>query len=195
MSGLPTVRVDDILVHPRDNDLIIGTHGRGIYILDDITALQQLTSGKVLDKDVFLFDVRPGTQWLNDARLGRYTGGAKFYHGNNPQPGTAISYYLKAVPTTDVKITIADYSGKVIRSIVGTKEIGINRVQWNLRGDVPPRGNLPAFGGGGGGGGGFGGFFNLGPSIDPGTYFLKLSLDGKEFSTKVVIETDPGMQF
>ncbi|MDX6305912.1 MAG: hypothetical protein QOI77_2881 [Blastocatellia bacterium] len=195
MSGLPTVRVDDILVHPRDNDLIVGTHGRGIYILDDISALQQLTSGKVLDKDVFLFDVRPGTQWLNDVRLGRYTGGAKIYRGNNPVPGTAISYYLKAVPTTDVKITIADYTGKVIRTIVGTKEIGINRVQWNLRGDVPARGNLPGFGGGGGGGGGFGGFFNIGPPIDPGTYFMKLSVNGKDFTTKVVIETDPGMQF
>jgi hypothetical protein len=43
MSGLPTVRVDDILIHPRDGDVIIGTHGRGIYILDDITAMQQLT--------------------------------------------------------------------------------------------------------------------------------------------------------
>ena len=144
MSGLPTVRVDDILVHPRDNDLIIGTHGRGIYILDDITSLQQLTSGKVLDKDAFLFDVRPGTQWLNDIRLSRYTGGAKLFRANNPQPGTAISYYLKSVPSTDVKITISDYTGKVIRNIVGTKEIGINRMQWNLRGDPPRPGSQPS---------------------------------------------------
>ena len=60
MTGLPTVRVDDIAVHPRDNDLIVGTHGRGIYIIDDITPLQQLTD-KVLDFEVTLFDVRPGT--------------------------------------------------------------------------------------------------------------------------------------
>ena len=45
MNGLPTVRIDDILVHPRDNDLILGTHGRSIYIMDDITALQQMTDG------------------------------------------------------------------------------------------------------------------------------------------------------
>jgi photosystem II stability/assembly factor-like uncharacterized protein len=195
MSGLPTVRVDDILVHPRDNDLVLGTHGRGIYILDDIAPLQQLTSAKVLDKDVFLFDVRLGTQWLNDMRLSRSTGGAKLYRGNNPQPGTAISYYLKAAPSTEVKITISDYTGKVIRNIVGTKEVGINRIQWNLRGDPPPRpANLPpGFGGGGGGGGG--GFFNIGPAIDPGTYYLKLSVNGKEYTAKVVIETDPGVQF
>ena len=115
MSGLPRIRVDDILVHPRDNDLIIGTHGRGIYILDDITSLQALSS-KVTDADAFLFDVRPGTQWMNDVRLSRYSGGSKFFRGNNPQPGTAISYYLKSAPSGDVKITISDYSGKVIRT-------------------------------------------------------------------------------
>ena len=110
MSGLPRVRVDDILVHPRDNDLILGTHGRGIYILDDISALQQLASGKVMEKDSFLFDVRPGVLWFNDVRLNRYTGGSKWFHANNPSPGTAISYYLKAVPDGDVKITISDYT-------------------------------------------------------------------------------------
>jgi photosystem II stability/assembly factor-like uncharacterized protein len=196
MSGLPRVRVDDILVHARDNDLIVGTHGRGIYIIDDITPLQQLGSAKVLDKDEFLFDVRPGTQWLNDIRLSRYTGGAKLFRGNNPQPGTAISYYLRSAPSGEVKITISDYSGKVIRNIVGTRDVGINRVQWNLRGDPPPRpANLPAGfgGGGGGGGGGFAALFNLGPLIEPGTYNVKLSVNGKELATKVVVEADPGM--
>jgi photosystem II stability/assembly factor-like uncharacterized protein len=194
MSGMPRIRVDDILVHPRDNDLIIGTHGRGIYILDDVGALQQLTT-KVMDADAFLFDVRPGTQWFNDVRLSRYTGGAKLYRGNNPQPGTAISYYLKSVPSGDVKITITDYTGKVIRTIAGTKEAGLNRMQWNLRGDPPARpANLPpGFGGGGGGGGGFGGFFNLGPVIEPGTYAVKLSVNGKDYTTKVIVEADPGM--
>jgi photosystem II stability/assembly factor-like uncharacterized protein len=196
MSGMPTVRIDDILVHPRDNDLIVGTHGRGIYVLDDITPLQQLSRSKVLDTEAFLFDVRPGTQWLNDIRLSRYSGGAKLYRGNNPAPGTAISYYLKSAPAGEVKITISDYSGKVIRNITGTKEIGINRVQWNLRGDPPPRpASLPpGFGGGGAGGGGFGGFFNIGPAIEPGTYAVKLSVGGKDYTTKVVVEADPGMQ-
>ena len=199
-SGLPRVRIDDILVHPRDNDLIVGTHGRGIYILDDITPLQQLSS-KVTDADVHLFDVRPGTIWLNDMRLSRYTGGSKWFRGANPAAGTAISYYLKSAPQSDVKITVADYTGKIVRNIVGTKEVGINRVQWNLRGDVPPRpANLPAFGGagqgggGGGGGGGFGAaFFNQGPALESGTYTIKLSVGGKDYTTKVILEPDPGM--
>ena len=195
MSGLPTVRVDDMLIHPRDNDLIVGTHGRGIYILDDITALQQLTRSKVLDTESFLFDVRPATQWLSDVRLSRYSGGSKLFRGVNPAPGTAISYYLKSVPSGDVKITISDYTGRVVRNITGTKEVGLNRVQWNMRGNPPPRpANLPQFGGGGGGGGGFGAFFQQGPLLEPGTYNLKLSVGGKDFTTKVVVEADPGMQ-
>lgn len=197
MSGMPTVRVDDLLIHPRDNDLIVGTHGRGIYILDDITPLQQLTASKVLDTDVHLFDVRPGTQWLNDPTLSRYTGGAKLFRGSNPAPGTAISYYLKSAPASDVKITVADYSGKVIRNIVGTKEVGINRVQWNLRTDPPPRpANLPGGfgGGGGGGGGGFGGLFNIGLPVEPGTYVVKVSAGGKDLTTKVVVEADTWMR-
>src|SRR5436853_3178547 len=154
-----------------------------------------------MDADAFLFEVRPGTQWLNDIRLSRYSGGSKLYRGNNPQPGTAISYYLKTVPAGEVKITISDYSGKVVRNFVGTKEVGLNRVQWNLRGDPPQRpagfgnpgeppadpanaqtqGQAPAGqaqgqagGGQGRGGGGRGGFANFGPALDPGTYLVKL---------------------
>ena len=59
MNGLPTVRIDDILVHPRDNDLIVGTHGRSIYIMDDITALQQMTDTTTANADAVLFDIRP----------------------------------------------------------------------------------------------------------------------------------------
>ncbi len=194
MNGLPTVRIDDILVHPRENDLIVGTHGRGVYIMDDITPLQQLAD-KVLEAEVHLFDVRPGTQWLQDVTLSRYVGGAKHFRGANPPPGTAISYYLKSAPAGEVKITISDITGKVVRNLRGTKEVGINRVQWNLRGDPPPRpANLPGppqgFGGGGGGGGG-GRFGALqGPSVDPGVYLVKLSVDGKELTTKVVVEED-----
>ncbi len=193
MSGLPTVRVDDILVHPRENDLIVGTHGRGIFILDDITPLQQLSTAKVLDTEAHLFEVRPGNVWLNDVRLSRFPNGARYFRGPNPPAGTAVSYYLKSAPAGDVKITISDYTGKVVRNITGTKEVGINRVQWNLRADPPPRpANLPAGigGGGGGGGGGFGGLFTQGPVLEPGTYILKISVGGKDFTTKVVVEAD-----
>ena len=242
MTGLPTVRIDDLLIHPRDGDLIAGTHGRGIWICDDISPLQQMND-KVMASNVHLFDVRPGVQLLNDVTLSRAAGGQKNFKGENPQPGTAISYYLTTPPTSDVKITISDITGKVVRNLTAKKEAGLNRVQWNLRGDPPPRpagprgpggggaagagapGNLPptagqppagppnagqpaagqtpgqatgqaAGQGGGGGGGGFGGRggFNAGPPLDPGVYLIKVTVDGKEITTKVVVEADTWKQ-
>ena len=215
MTGLPTVRVDDLLIHPRDNDLIAGTHGRGIWICDDISSLQQLNE-KVLAAGSHLFDVRNGVIWQNDISLSRAGGGQKVFRGENPPGGTAISYYLGAAPTGDVKITVSDITGKVVRSINGTKELGLNRLQWNLRGDPPARpagpggapgggrggqggpgggapppaptaGQPPAApqptgqgGGGQGGGGGFGGRggLNVGLPLEPGTYLIKLTVDG-----------------
>lgn len=245
MTGLPTVRVDDLLIHPRDNDLIAGTHGRGIWICDDISALQQLND-KVIAADAHLFDIRPGVQWFNDITLSRYAGGQKAFRGDNAPAGTAISYYLKAAPTGDVKLTVSDITGKVVRNLTGTKDIGLNRLQWNLRGDAPQRpfgpggpggpGSAGGAGGAGGGrppaegapaaGAGQGGqaqtpgqanaptpeqqqqqqqmqqmmqqmgrrLADFGPVLEPGTYLVKLSIDGKDYTTKVVIEADSGKQ-
>jgi hypothetical protein len=200
MSGMPRVRIDDILIHPREGDLIAGTHGRGIYILDDITPLQQMTQ-RVADADAHLFDVRPAVNWLNDVRYSRAATGAKIYRGVNAAPGTAISYYLKSAPAGDVKLTVSDYTGRVIRNLVATKDAGLNRVQWNLRADPPPRpANLRGFGGGGGGGqggggggGGFGALFNVGPPVEAGTYVVKLTVGGKDYTTRVVVEPDTYM--
>ena len=222
------MRVDDLLIHPRDNDLIAGTHGRGIWICDDISPLQQMND-KALAADVHLFDVRNGVNWMNDPTYSRAGGGQKVFRGENAPQGTALSYYLKAAPSGDVKLTISDITGKVIRTVTTTKEVGLNRIQWNLRGDAPqgrggfggpggggrqgggdpaaggpPAGapppapgqgspGAPGQGGPGGGGGGFGGRggANFGPALDPGAYLIKLSVDGKELTTKVVIEADP----
>ena len=211
-TGLPTVRIDDLLIHPRDNDLIVATHGRSMYILDDITPLQQI-GGSVMDEDAHLFDVRPGVQWLRDATLGRYSGGARNFIAENAPSGTSISYYLKSAPSGDVKITVADVTGKVVRTLTGTKAAGLNRVEWDLRGEAPPRppgfqgfpgggaggpgggaggGGGQGGGGGGGGQGGGGGRFGFlqGAAVDPGTYLVKLSVDGKDYNTKVTVEAD-----
>jgi photosystem II stability/assembly factor-like uncharacterized protein len=190
MTGLPTVRIDDILVHPRDNDLIVGTHGRGIWIIDDITPLQQM-SDAVAAADAHLFSVRPATAYANDIMKANGLGADKHFRAANPQGGTAISYYLKAAATGDVKITISDTSGRVVRELDGTKDAGLNRVQWNLAPTPPaaPPGRGGGFGGRGGRGRGSS-FITAPNAVDPGTYVVKLSVAGKELLTTVQVEAD-----
>jgi hypothetical protein len=142
MTGLPTVRVDDIIVQPREHDLIAGTHGRSIWILDDITPLEQLTD-ETMKGDAYLFDVRPGTAWLNDIQKQLEAGGAKLYRGHNPAAGTVITYWLKNA-ASNVRISLSDITSREVRAMDGSKDAGINRVQWDLRANPPQRAAPPA---------------------------------------------------
>ncbi|HYT69089.1 MAG TPA: hypothetical protein VEL51_21885 [Vicinamibacterales bacterium] len=180
MNNYPTVRTDDILVHPRDNDLIVATHGRSVWIADDITPLQQMTQA-VRDADATLFDVRPAVAWLNDQQNNQQVGGQKVFIGENAPRGTAISYYLKSAASGDVKISIADVNGRVIRTLDGSKTAGINRVMWNLL-PQPVQGQT-VFGGGGGRGAGPG-------AVEPGTYIVTLDVAGKKFTKSVQVLQD-----
>ena len=199
MNGLPTVRIDDILIHPRDNDLIVGTHGRSIWIIDDITPLQQL-SDAVTTADAHLFTPRSAIRWLADTQEANGLSAAKHFRGQNPAGGTAITYYLKAAATGDVKLTISNMAnGQVIRELEATKNAGINRVQWNLAPGPPPGadqgGGRQGRGGGGGGGGGrgrggAGGFTAGGNAVEPGTYIVKLTVNGKDYVSTVTVEPD-----
>ena len=155
-NNLPPVAVNDIAIHPRDNDLILGKHGRGIWILDNVTPLQQLAQAMVAD--VHLFDIRPATRyqmWGKDASLGQKT-----FAAPNPPAGALIDYYLKADTSEPVTITVADKSGKTIRTLRSTaNKAGVNRAVWDLRYDAPTPapGSGPGEGlarGGAGGGGG-----------------------------------------
>jgi len=140
-EGLPTVRIDDIIIHPRERDLIVGTHGRSIYIVDDISPLEQMDD--LTEADAHLFDVRPATAWFNDIQRQITVGGAKNFRGQNPAPGSTISYWLKG-SASDVKISIADVTGREIRTIDAPKAAGLNRVQWNLQLNPPQRGGTAA---------------------------------------------------
>ncbi len=146
MNGLPWVRVDDILIHPRENDLIIGTHGRSIWIIDDITPLQQL-SDQVMTAETHVFDVRPAVAYVNDVRNGISTEGQRLFSAENPERGSAISYMLKGPAAGDVTITVHDITGREVRSMPGPKVAGLHRVLWNPSGDGGGRGR----GGQGGG--------------------------------------------
>jgi photosystem II stability/assembly factor-like uncharacterized protein len=135
--NLPVVPVHDLLIHPRDNDLIAGTHGRGIWILDDISALRGATDG-ILGQDAYLFEVnKPGTRWLEIGR-GGYGRGDLFFKGENPPFGALLNFYLKAKPGKAATMEIADATGTLKTTyILDTAEAGINRVVWDLRFDPP----------------------------------------------------------
>jgi hypothetical protein len=127
MTNLPSTRFDDILVHPRDHDLVLSTHGRSIWIMDDVTPLQTLTAD-VLAQDAHLFRPRSAVSWKEDPTRARSVTGNKNFRGEGAPEGTAISYYLKA-PASGVKITIASAaSGETFRDLDGTGEQGMNRV-------------------------------------------------------------------
>ena len=159
--NLPVVAVHDIVVHPRENDLVIGTHGRGIWIMDDVWMLQQATDD-VLGSDAHLFDNGQATRWLNISPMG--TGGSLAFQGQNPTKNAVIGFYVGAGATGDVEIEINDVTGVHNRTFTFPAQPGIGVLEWNMRFD-PTEEAMETFreaqaargGRGGRGGGGFGG--------------------------------------
>ena len=92
-NNLPTVPVHDMVIHPRDNDLVIGTHGRGFWILDDISMLAELSSDGLWDSEAQLFSTRPALQF-NPANRGREWNGDNYYRAPNPPRGAIIDYWV-----------------------------------------------------------------------------------------------------
>ncbi len=137
-APLPTVPVDDIQVHPRENDLILATHGRGVWILDDITPLEELAE-KALTSGAVLFTPRSAVAY----RLRNHTGstGHNLFIAPNPQPGALIQFYLKERPAAGepVKLSILSADGNtVVREMTLVRtEAGIQRVTWDMR-HAPP---------------------------------------------------------
>lgn len=182
MNNLPVVRVDDVLVHPRDGDLILSTHGRSIYVMDDVTPLQQMRT-ETLAEPVHLFQPREAVAWAGDIQKGRSVTGDKNWQGENAPPGTAVHYYLANEATGAVTVTIVNAAtGETFRTLRGTGHAGLNRVQWDLRGEQPQR---PAGGGGGGGGG-----QNQAPTAAPGAYKVTLTVNGQSFTKTVEVLAD-----
>jgi len=216
MNGMPTAPVHDLIIHPRDGDLIAATHGRSVWILDDITPLQQLDD-EVLAAEVFLFDNKVATQWRGVSRGA--TRGHKLFTGRNPltiqqrPPGNspselansaAINFFLREAPTGEVTINISEMGGEQTFESTFDAEAGINRYFWPMRfspagrnGAAGGEGDVAGAGRGGAGGqaarGGRGGFGRgpRGTPAGPGTYLVRLTVDGETYSTTVSIRADP----
>lgn len=147
MPGLPTVSVYDLLIHPRDNDLIAGTHGRSLWIMDDITPLQQLTSRLQQGKG-HLFRQRPATLWENTSRGGQR--GHFWFAGENPATientgglpraafnnRAAVTYYIGQDGEEEATLEIRSRDGKYKRTAKLEQKAGIHRYYWDLEFDV-----------------------------------------------------------
>jgi photosystem II stability/assembly factor-like uncharacterized protein len=192
-GNLPRVPVDDIVIVERTNDLVLGTHGRSIIILDDITALEELE--KAMQTEAYLFPVMEATQYY-EKRLLPVPGAAKF-SGPNPPQGALITYYLrddaqatekpgstpteKPGSTPTVSIRIQNAAGQTIREMSGDGRKGVHRVAWDLRYPLPD-GTVSAEG-----------WFGpmKGPFVLPGEYIVTLVADAREVSQKVRVKVDP----
>ncbi len=179
-GDLPTVAVRDLAIHPRDHDLIIGTHGRGIWIIDDITPLRALTP-QTLTKGAAFLQTKPVIQRIG-AGGGWANGDAEFI-GQNPPGDAVITYYLqKRHIFGDMKLEVLDSTGKVVQTLPTSKRRGLSRVAWSMR--MPPPRIPPAATAG----------FGVGPRFMPGTYTVRLTEGGATYTSPLRVERDPRMK-
>ncbi|HET9425577.1 MAG TPA: hypothetical protein VFO55_09410 [Gemmatimonadaceae bacterium] len=220
VANVPTTRFDDLVIHPRTKDLVLGTHGRGIWILDDASPIAEW-SPAIAAKKSHLFAVPRATLMIWWEDVSNVAHG--FYTGENPADGATFTYHLGA-PAQTVSFTVRNSAGRVIREITGSTHPGaIQRVTWDLRypplrggfggrggggGEegAPPPTMDPATGGGGGGRGGAGGgrggnvvqlpipSRDIGPRgfhVSPGTYTVTMKVDGDSTTRSFEVRGDP----
>ncbi len=197
--NLPTVPVHDLVV--KDDDLVVGTHGRSIWILDDLTPVREWTKD-VEAEPVHLFTVRPAVRWRYDGPVSSQVKGP----GQNPPVGAVLDYWLKDDAKGDVTVEVLDEKGMVVRTLSSRKvepemppddpdpaweesekkplprKAGLQRAVWDLRyeGATPIRpAKLDS------------GDPKEGPMVLPGTYTARLTVDGRSHSTPVEVRLDP----
>jgi photosystem II stability/assembly factor-like uncharacterized protein len=172
-KDFPTTSVRDIAIHPRENDLIVGTHGRGAWIFDDISALQEF-NGDIGKKAAHLFSLRNSKIYYIRADSELYS--TPIYTAPNPDYGVAVDFYLKEKTAKDkpVQFHIYDPLGKKVRTLESKGKKGLNRIYWDLHG-LPPFKKIPEIFKGE-----LGEWFGIptGPKVYPGVYKI-LMVHGK----------------
>jgi photosystem II stability/assembly factor-like uncharacterized protein len=167
-ANLPFVRVDEITLHPRDNAMLVATHGRALWILDHLEPIQEFTAVQAATADAKLFSVPTALEWkVKDDRNDEFWG-HQFFVGENPPIEAVIQLHLKR-PVSDLKLRFSDASGRKVREIdvpADRNKPGIQTVCWDLRVEPIPPDAGAALAGRGGGGGGRGG--RGGPPAVPG---------------------------
>jgi hypothetical protein len=180
-GDLPNVAVRDLAIHPRESDLIVATHGRGIYILDDLTPIRALTP-EILAKDFAPLPSRPSVLTL-PAGEQRFDGNAEFAGRTLPEAASIVYYQKKRHVFGDLKLDIYDDKGNLLTSIQGDKRRGLNRVQWPERAKppkMPPAAGLVE-----------NEFVFYGPQAPEGTYPVKVTKGKETYSSEVRLVPDP----
>jgi photosystem II stability/assembly factor-like uncharacterized protein len=182
-SDFPNVAVRDIVVQARESDLVLATHGRGIWIIDDISPLRALTPD-LMAKEATLIEGRPAVQYLNaDAS---WPQGDETFVGPSRPGDAAITYYQKGRHIFgDLKIEIIDQDGKLIDTVAGSKHRGLNRPTWSMRlkaPTVPPAASA---------------LFEAaqGPRVLPGTYMVKMTKGDQVYTAPLKVVLDPRAKF
>src|SRR5438046_593443 len=182
-NHFPPVAVRDLAIHPRDNDRVLETHGRGIWIVDDITPLRALTPD-LLKQDVAFVSARPVQQRIEGQ--GGWASGDAVFIGDNSPDAAVINYYQRERHLFGkLKLEVLDSSGRVVDELPASKRHGLNRVTWSMRAKpprVPPAAQV-AFNG------------VRGPRLVPGVYTIRLTKNGKTTETKLTIGLDRREKF
>jgi photosystem II stability/assembly factor-like uncharacterized protein len=187
--GIPHIPIFDLQVHPRDNDLILGSHGRGFYVLDDVTPLQQWVRAQAAGS--YLFPPMPAIRFSSSSY--HEHGRGAFVSENKPY-GALISLYLAvpppAAPKTkpSVDVQIFDSQNRLVDAFTAPVHAGLNRFSWNLRA-MPPSGSQtvqdkrPYYI-----------FYPMkiyGPQVLPGTYSVHIDVAGKRLTAPLTVQMDP----
>ena len=174
----PAVAVRDLAVQPRDGDLVLATHGRGIWIIDDITPLRRLTPD-LLAQDAAFVSARPVQQRIE--AQGGWVNGAAAFVGENPKAGAVITYYQRTRQLYGkLRIEVLDSSGALIDELSASSRRGLNRLVWTMHRKaphVPPAVQL-AFAG------------TSGPRVPPGTYTVRMEKEGKTYDMTLPVGLD-----
>jgi hypothetical protein len=194
-NNLPHAPVYWIAVQEHFRDLVIATYGRGFWILDDLTALEQMTP-QIAESSANLFPPRDAYRFRAAVQPEQMTYDPTA--GQNPPYGATINYYLKSAPKEDVKVAILDASGRTVRTMTAAKQVGFNRVVWNLRFEPTRQMRLrtapdyaPEILMGAEGWRPVLGERRLSVLAPPGSYTVKLTVDGKDYNQKLTVLKDP----
>ncbi|HEV2594044.1 MAG TPA: sialidase, partial [Sphingomicrobium sp.] len=177
------IAVRDIALQDREDDMLLATHGRGIWVIDDISPLRSL-SGTTLASTVALIPTRPVEQRIEGQ--GGWTEGNATFSGDNPPDGAVITYYQRARHVIGrMKLEILDANGTVVDEIPASKRRGLNRVLWSMRSkppQVPPAASLA-------------GNSTAGERFLPGTYTVRLTKGAEVVSEPLTVTLDRRASF